>query len=89
MINYQNLKKTLEKYLKNHYLLLEVIFLYTCPICHNKDPKYIGYKNNAPYCRKCISLIRAKRVQDISIKRQSLVLVFSSFQWRKHIKKEL
>ncbi len=27
---------------------------YICPKCGNKDPKYIGYKNNVPYCRKCI-----------------------------------
>ena len=28
---------------------------YACPICGNTDPKYIGYKNGKPYCRKCIT----------------------------------
>ena len=28
---------------------------FICPICGNSDPKYIGFKNNHPYCRKCIS----------------------------------
>ena len=27
---------------------------YVCPICGNKDQKYIGVRNNQPYCRKCI-----------------------------------
>ena len=30
---------------------------FVCPICGNKDPRYIGYKNSKPYCRKCISFI--------------------------------
>jgi competence protein ComFA len=28
---------------------------YVCPICGNEDPRYIGYKNGLPYCRRCIS----------------------------------
>ena len=28
---------------------------YVCPTCGNTDPKYIGYKNGHPYCRKCIA----------------------------------
>lgn len=28
---------------------------YICPICNNKDPIYIGYKNGVPYCRRCIT----------------------------------
>ncbi len=28
---------------------------FTCPICNNSDPRYIGYKNGEPYCRRCIS----------------------------------
>ncbi len=27
---------------------------YTCPLCGNKDKRFIGYLNNKPYCRKCI-----------------------------------
>lgn len=30
---------------------------FICPICGNKDPRYIGYRNGKPYCRKCISFI--------------------------------
>lgn len=29
---------------------------YICPRCGNSNPKYIGYINNKPYCRFCISL---------------------------------
>jgi competence protein ComFA len=28
---------------------------FVCPVCKNSDPKYIGYKNGQPYCRRCIS----------------------------------
>ena len=28
---------------------------FSCPICGNSDPTYIGVRNNHPYCRKCIS----------------------------------
>ena len=28
---------------------------YICPICGNTDSKYIGFKNEKPYCRKCIT----------------------------------
>ena len=28
---------------------------YICPICGNKDPRFIGVRNNHPYCRKCIT----------------------------------
>lgn len=28
---------------------------FICPICKNENPKYIGYINGSPYCRKCIS----------------------------------
>ena len=29
---------------------------FVCPRCGNKNPKYIGYIKNKPYCRFCISL---------------------------------
>ncbi len=29
---------------------------FVCPRCGNKDPKYIGYIKDKPYCRFCISL---------------------------------
>jgi len=28
---------------------------FVCELCGNDDPKYIGYKNGLPYCRRCIS----------------------------------
>ena len=28
---------------------------FTCPICGNKDQRYIGMRAGKPYCRKCIS----------------------------------
>ena len=30
---------------------------FLCPVCGNTDPKYIGRKNGAPYCRRCISFV--------------------------------
>lgn len=29
--------------------------LFVCPVCGNKEARYIGIKNHQPYCRKCIS----------------------------------
>ncbi len=29
---------------------------FKCSRCGNEDPKYIGVKNNAPYCRLCVSM---------------------------------
>ncbi|MDY2727442.1 MAG: helicase-related protein [Candidatus Onthovivens sp.] len=31
-----------------------------CPVCGNKDPKFIGYLNGKPYCRRCISFCGEK-----------------------------
>lgn len=28
---------------------------FACPVCGNTDEKYIGYRNNKPYCRRCIT----------------------------------
>ncbi len=28
---------------------------FVCPRCGNSSPRYIGYKNGEPYCRRCIS----------------------------------
>lgn len=46
---------------------------YICPRCGNKDPRYIGYRNGKPYCRKCISLagksaVEIKHDRDIHLK---------------------
>ena len=29
--------------------------VFKCPICGNTDSRFIGIRNNEPYCRKCIS----------------------------------
>jgi len=38
---------------------------YVCPRCGNRDPKYIGYRNGKPYCRKCIGFAgrEAKQIE--------------------------
>ena len=42
--------------------------VFICPLCGNKDEKYIGYKKGVPYCRRCISFIgrEAEENYDIS-----------------------
>lgn len=34
--------------------------VFTCPRCNNSDTRYIGYINNKPYCRFCISFAGIK-----------------------------
>jgi len=46
---------------------------YVCPRCGNSDPRYIGYLNNRPYCRKCITFSgrhakEIKHTKDITLK---------------------
>lgn len=48
--------------------------MFICPLCGNKDKKYIGYLNSNPYCRKCIKfsnnkklLYQAKEHQEVDI----------------------
>lgn len=45
---------------------------FKCDLCGNEDLKYVGYKNNKPYCRKCISFKGESADLNISfIKKQS------------------
>ena len=37
--------------------------MFICDKCKNSDSKYIGYKNNQPYCRKCI-LLKTKEFEN-------------------------
>lgn len=37
-----------------------------CPVCGNKDLRYIGYRNNIPYCRRCISFMGEQVDETIS-----------------------
>lgn len=42
-------------------------------MCHNQNSIYIGYKNNQPYCRKCIRFINGQKADDtISYKNQNV-----------------
>ena len=47
--------------------------MFICPICKNKDTKYIGYRNGIPYCRRCISLSRARYPTNKSYKVNKLI----------------
>ena len=35
---------------------------FVCPVCHNDNPKYIAFLNGKPYCRKCITFNKGKKV---------------------------
>ena len=37
---------------------------FVCPICGNNDPRYIGFLNGQPYCRRCISF-KGENVKDL------------------------
>lgn len=34
--------------------MIKKIEEFVCPLCGNKDKRFIGYLNDTPYCRKCI-----------------------------------
>ena len=38
----------------------EFFIEFICPVCKNTDPRYIGFKNGKPYCRRCISFMGEK-----------------------------
>ena len=42
--------------------------VFICQICGAKEPKYIGYIKNKPYCRRCISFIGEDYKQSINLK---------------------
>lgn len=46
---------------------------FICPICGNKDPRYIGYKNGEPYCRKCISFKGEEAIDKHKIPRKARI----------------
>lgn len=50
--------------------------LFVCSFCGNSDEKYIGYINDAPYCRKCIMFCgeNVERVEDFKIRGSDLFL---------------
>lgn len=46
---------------------------FICPICGNKDIKYIGYLNNKPYCRRCITFA-GRKADDFKISNNNISL---------------
>lgn len=36
--------------------------MFECPICKNKNPRYIGIRNGKQYCRKCIQFLKDEEV---------------------------
>lgn len=46
---------------------------YICPRCGNSDPRYIGYLNSRPYCRKCISF-SGKHVEEQDKSKRKIAL---------------
>lgn len=65
-----------------YFLSLLIVFgmekNFVCPRCGNADPRYVGYRNGVPYCRKCISFsgreVQAKKKETSSL---SLSLPYS------------
>lgn len=35
---------------------------FICPVCHNRDDRYIGYVGDVPYCRLCVSFVGERAV---------------------------
>ena len=46
---------------------------FICPICGNKDSKYVGYINNKPYCRKCITF-SGRKADDFKLSNNNISL---------------
>lgn len=46
---------------------------FECPRCHNKDKRYIGYRNGFPYCRLCLPF-QGKEAEGKTRRRKSFVL---------------
>ena len=38
-----------------------------CPNCGNSNPRFIGMRNNKPYCRKCITFRGQEATDDYRI----------------------
>ena len=47
--------------------------MFVCPRCGNSNPKYIGFKNDKPYCRFCISF-KGEMVENLKTKSGSVVM---------------
>ena len=39
---------------------------YVCPVCGNSNPRYLGMRGGAFYCRKCITFISGEETGDIA-----------------------
>lgn len=53
--------------------------MFICPICHNKDPIYIGYKDKKPYCRKCITFTKGKKASQLLFENKNLIKAHLSY----------
>ena len=48
---------------------------FVCPICGNKDPSAIGYRNGKPYCRACISFKRGEEIKKEAFPKQANIFL--------------
>ena len=55
-------------------ILRGVDFLFKCPRCGNTQKEYIGFKNNEPYCRKCIKFSNNKNLNIPYVKNKDVVI---------------
>ena len=40
---------------------------YVCPVCGNADTRAIGFLNNKPYCRKCLTFKGQEAKKDYQV----------------------
>ena len=48
--------------------------MYKCPRCGNTQKEYIGFKNNEPYCRKCIKFSNNENLNIPYVKNKEVVI---------------
>ena len=48
--------------------------MFKCPRCGNTQKEYIGFKNNEPYCRKCIKFSNNKNLNIPYVKNKDVVI---------------
>lgn len=64
--------------------------LFVCPLCGNSEPRYIGYRNGKPYCRKCVSFTgRSARIVQKPCRNVVLDLKYSLTLEQKGLSAEL
>ena len=48
--------------------------MFKCPRCGNTQKEYIGFKNNEPYCRKCIKFSNNETLNNPYVKNKDVVI---------------